>query len=192
MPPPSPRDEAVARRVAARCPGLLATAVELREHHRWSLARIVSVLGVTSEQTLLRRCAAEQGPAPTCRVLCSRCKWTGLRPRPMAPLRPCPKCGSLVRRGRLRPGRPPVAERLGVEATVLTVAYVSPRAWARLRAVAGSRSAEAAGLVLERWARGEGVPEGWVPELGKPKRCNREKPPEKVLLQAISGADRVT
>lgn len=75
---------------------------------------------------------------------------------------------------------------------MLVQAYVSPRAWARLRAVAGSRSAEAAGLVLERWARGEALPEAWRPALGgsrDAKRCNREKPPEKVLHPAIAEPD---
>ena len=45
--------------------------------------------------------------------------------------------------------------------------------------------AEIAGQLLERWAAGLDIPAGWVPELRPTKRRNREKPPEKVLLQTI-------
>lgn len=183
MPPPTLRDDALARRVQARCEGLLATTVELRERYRWSLARIANALDVPGELALVRRCAALAPDERRCRVVCTRCRWSALRPRHTATLRPCPRCGRAVGRGRLRGGRPPVAERLGVEATVLVAGYVSPAAWARLRAVGGSRSAEVAGAVLERWAQGLGIDAGWRPPLGKAKRRNRDLPPEKLLLQ---------
>lgn len=188
MKPPTQRDDTLARRVAQRCPGLLPTTLELRTRYRWTLERIARALDLPGELALLRRCAAEGRQPGRCRVVCSRCRWTGERPRATCRLRPCPDCGGLVRSGRARGGRPKVAERLGVESTVPTIGHVSPEAWARLRGAGGRRMAEIAGQLLERWAAGLPIPAGWVPELGRPKRGIGKIADEVVVLNDVTAS----
>lgn len=191
MPRHAPPDDVLLRRVVRRCPGLLATVTELRDVYRWTLSRIAKALD-RDPIGLLRAVSAEAhaaGPVPLVRVVCLGCRWARKRPRATATLRPCPHCGGGVRMGRMRPGRPSCAETMGVQATLQIHARASPRALRMLRELAGQRTAEAIGMLLERWAAGEAIPAGWRPPLVDPpiaKRRNRRVSQRESLLQRVA------